>query len=410
MGVQKLTDTDIPVEKKKKALWFSLGTTLLLCAVGMALADTEGPNDSALGDNSQLLSLLREDRASMLRSDMMRSLGFIALAAALIFYYIKGSLKAPIMVLGIALLSLVDTWQVCLRTLPSSKYVSAKNAIAPPQPEEFDLQIKADPDPHYRVLDLARGSITGNATTSYFHKSLSGYHAAKLQRFQEVVDRYLSKDLGRNLHIVGMLNGKYIVTDKGQVFLNPEACGNAWFVDHVQVLPNGDAELDALGTLNPKDSAVVQQSYAAELQGLNIRRDSADYIRLTNYHPDRMEYEYSAKSEQFAVFSEMWYPPAKGWKCYLNGQPAPDFIKADYLLRGMRLPAGEKQKLEMRFEPRSFVLGEKVALAASLVTFLLCLAALYFWFKGGLKLSDAVRLPSEEAKVGAEPQKGGKRK
>ncbi|MFN0036554.1 MAG: hypothetical protein ACKVUS_15925 [Saprospiraceae bacterium] len=399
MGLQKLADSDIAVGQKKRALWVGLGATVLLCLIGMACASSEGPNDGALAQNAQLLATLKEDRASMLRGDLMRSLGFVAAAAALIYFYLRGSLKAALMVSLVAVLSLADTWLVCLRTLPATKYENKKTATAPPAQQPFDQQLKMDKDPHFRVLDLARGGITGNATTSYFHKSLSGYHAAKLQRFQEVVDKYLGQNLNRNLHIVGMMNGKYLVNDKGQVFPNPEVCGNAWFVGHFQTAPDGDAELNALGPLNPKDTAVVQESFAATLQGLNIQRDSNDYIRLTSYHPDRMEYEYSAKTEQLAVFSEMWYPPAKGWKCYLNGQPAPDFIKADYLLRAMRLPAGEKQKLEMRFEPRSYYLGEKVSYVASAIALLLCFAALFFWYKNGWRIGEAVRLSDVEVKA-----------
>jgi len=398
MGIQKLADPDISIDKKKLALWVGLGTTVAFCLIGMACASSTGPNDNALGENAQLLAALKEDRASLLRSDLIRSLAFVAAAAALIFLYLRGNLKSALMVILVATLSLADTWLVCLRSIPSTKYASKKAATSPPQPEAFDLQIKADKDPHYRVLDLSRGGITGNATTSYFHKSLSGYHAAKLQRFQEVVDKYLGRDLNKNLHIVGMMNGKYIVGDKGQVFPNPEVCGNAWFVQHFQTVKNGDDELNALGPLNPKDTAVVQESFAATLQGLNLRRDSSDYIKLTGYHPDKMEYEYSAKTEQLALFSEMWYPPAKGWKCYLNGQPAPDFIKADYMLRAMRLPAGEKQKLEMRFEPRSFYMGEKVAYGASAITLLLCLAALFFWYKKGGQIGEAANLRDVEVK------------
>jgi hypothetical protein len=195
-----------------------------------------------------------------------------------------------------------------------------------------------------------------------------------------------------------MMNGKYLIGDKGQVFPNPEVCGNAWFVENYQTVKTGDDELNALGALNPRDSAVVQEAFAASLQGLNLQRDSTDYIKLSKYHPDRMEYEYSAKTEQLAVFSEMWYPPAKGWKCYLNGQPAPDFIKADYLLRAMRLPAGQNQKLEMRFEPRSYYLGETVAYAASSLTLLLCLTALLFWFKKGGQIGEASNLSDPEEK------------
>jgi len=398
MGVQKLTDQDITTEKKKQALWFGLGTTVLLCLIGMACASSTGPNDEALGQNAQLLAALKEDRASMLRADLIRSLAFIFAAAALIYLYLGGKLKASLMVVLVATLSLADTWLVCLRSLPASKYETRQAATAPPEEEAFDKQIKADKDPHYRVLDLSRGGIAGNATTSYFHKSLSGYHAAKLQRFQEVVDKYLGKDLNRNLHIVGMMNGKYLIGDKGQVFPNPEVCGNAWFVENYQTVKTGDDELNALGALNPRDSAVVQEAFAASLQGLNLQRDSTDYIKLSKYHPDRMEYEYSAKTEQLAVFSEMWYPPAKGWKCYLNGQPAPDFIKADYLLRAMRLPAGQNQKLEMRFEPRSYYLGETVAYAASSLTLLLCLTALLFWFKKGGQIGEASNLSDPEEK------------
>ncbi|MBC7775979.1 MAG: hypothetical protein H7246_11140 [Phycisphaerae bacterium] len=415
MGIQRLADADVSAEKKKRSLWMGLGATVLLCLVGMFCVDGVGPNDDALGQNAQLLAALKEDRASMLRADLIRSLAFVAAAASLIFFYLRGSLKAGLMVGLVATLSLADTWLVCMRSLPASKYESKQAATNPPKEETFDNQIKADKDPYYRVLDLARGGITGNATTSYFHKSLSGYHAAKLQRFQEVVDKYLSRDLGKNLHIVGMMNGKYLITDKGQVFPNPEACGNAWFVQNFQTVKNGDDELNALGPLNPKDTAVVQESYTATLQGLNLQRDSNDYIRLTSYHPDRMEYEYSAKTEQLAVFSEMYYPPSKGWKCYLNGQPAPDFIKADYLLRAMRLPAGEKQKLEMRFEPRSFYLGEKVAYGASAITLLLCLAALFFWYRKGGHIGEAANLSDVEVKVekpvkAAAAKAGGKKK
>lgn len=414
MGIQKLADQNIPIERKTRSLWMGVGATVLLCIIGMMCASSVGPNDQALGDNAQLLAALKEDRASMLRADLIRSLSFVAAAVAMIWFYLRGSLKAGIMVGLLACISLADTWLVCLRSLPASKYESRQAATAPPREDVHDNQIKADKDLHYRVLDLSRGSITGNATTSYFHKSLSGYHAAKLQRFQEVVDKYLGKDLTRNLHIIGMLNGKYLIGDKGQVFPNPEACGNAWFVQDFQTVANGDEEINALGQLNPKDSAVVQASFARSLQGLRIQHDSNDYIKLTGYHPDRMEYEYSAKSEQLAVFSEMWYPPTKGWKCYLNGQAAPDFIKADYMLRAMRLPAGEKQKLEMRFEPQSYYLGEKVAYIASGLTLLLCLAALFFWYKKGGHIGEAASLSDLEEKVErpvkAAAKAGGKKK
>ncbi|MBK8425033.1 MAG: hypothetical protein IPL27_03180 [Lewinellaceae bacterium] len=402
MGLQKLCDPDIATDRKKRALGIATGATAFLALLAFVLAPDAGPNDSMLAQTPDLLSALQKDRAALVRGDVFRTLGFVLAAAGLIWMYLQGRLKAGIMVASVAILSLADHWMICARTISSDKYENKRSSIAPPQAQEFDLQIKKDPDPHYRVLDLSRGAIAANGTTSYFHKSLSGYHAAKLQRFQEVVDSFLGQDLGKNLHIVGMLNGKYIVGQKGEVLPNPDACGNAWFVKHFEIVPTAEAEMNALHRLNPKDSAVVQQSFAASLQGLVIQPDSSNSIRLSKYHPDKMEYEYSAKTEQLAVFSEIYYPAEKGWKCYLNGQPAPDFIKANYLLRAMRLPAGQNMKLEMRFEPRSFYLGEKISMAASLLALLLFFGGWFLWFRHH-SLSDPNRLADNEPAAPAKP-------
>ncbi len=388
LGLQKMCDPDISVEKKRKAFWWSLGVTGVLFLLAMLCVADSGPRDNMLVDVPDLMKALQKDRASLWRSDALRSIGFILAAAALIWFYLKGSLKAGLTVGAIALLALSDQWFVCNRTLDSNKYVDKKAGTAPPQPEEYDLRIKQDKDLHYRVLDYARGKMTANWNTSYFHKSLSGYHAAKLQRYQDVVDKYFGdvypsdeKFLPGLLQLSGLFNVKYLVKPNEEVVPNPAALGNAWFVKGWKTAANGDDELNALSRLNFRDSAVVQQSYAAALDGLNIQPDSTATIRLTGYHPDKMEYEYSANSEQLALFSEMWYPPAKGWKCYLNGQPAPDFIKADYLIRAMRLPAGQNQKLEMRFEPHSFYLGETISMIASVLALMLFFGGLFLWYR-----------------------------
>ncbi|GAB4493348.1 MAG: YfhO family protein [Saprospiraceae bacterium] len=388
LGLQKICDPDISVEQKKRALWMALGTTGVLFLIAAISRSDTGPRDEMLAQVPDLMSALQKDRSALWRGDAFRSLGFILAAVGLIWFYLKGSLKANLTVVAIALLALTDHWFVCNRTLDSSKYVEKKEATAPPKEEAFDLQIKQDKDLHYRVLDYARGKMTANAIASYFHKSLSGYHAAKLQRYQDVVDKYFGdvypqdeRMLPGVLQLAGLFNVKYLVKPTGEVVPNTAALGNAWFVKGWKTAPNGDEELDALARLNFRDSAVVQQSFASTLEGLNIQPDSNATIRLTSYHPDKMEYEYSAATEQLALFSEMWYPPAKGWKCYLNGQPAPDFIKADYLIRAMRLPAGQNQKLEMRFEPRSFYLGETVSMAASVLALLLFFGGLFFWYR-----------------------------
>lgn len=400
MGLQAFLSPEVTVKAKQRALYIAAGVTVGMCVMAMAFAGTSGLNDKALGENAQLLKLLVDDRANLVSSDAYRSIGFIVAAALLMFLYTKGTLKATVVALSVAALSLVDNWTVCTRTISADKYTTEKNAIAAPAPEDFDKEIMQDKDIHYRVLDLARGGITGNATNSYFHKSINGYHAAKLQRFQEVVEKYLGADLNKSLHILGMMNTKYIISQQGQVIRNPMAYGHAWFVKSYEVVPDGDAELNALGALNPRDTAVVQKDFATSLQGFTIQADTTATIDLSAYHPDKMEYTYTAATEQLAVFPEQYYPPAKGWKCYLNGQPYNDFIKADYMLRALRVPAGKDMKLEMRFEPASWKTGGMIALIASLLTIALFAAGLFFVFKsGGFGESDPLGDVEKEAEV-----------
>ncbi|MCB9356108.1 MAG: hypothetical protein H6575_16205 [Lewinellaceae bacterium] len=423
MGLQKLADPDIAVDRKKRALMISAGFSVFWCLLAIAFAPGGGPRDEMLQQAPDLLAALKSDRASLVRSDAFRSIGFILAAAALMWFYLKGSLKAGLMVILVALLALVDHWLVCNRTLSSDNYEVKKEATAAPAAQPYDLQIKQDKDLLYRVLDYSRGKMTTNATASYFHKSLSGYHAAKLQRYQDMVDRYFGdvypedeRYLPGILKMAGMFNVKYVIKPSGEVVPNPGALGNAWFVSGFRTVANADEEFEALGRLNFRDTAVIQQSYASALQGLNIQPDSNASIVLSNYHPDKMEYTYSAASDQLALFSEMYYPPDLGWKCFINGEPAADFIKADYLLRAMRLPAGQNMKLEMRFEPRSYYLGETISMIASGLLLLIFLGALFLWYRNTPasdpnRLADVSPETSKPAsRTSAPPPKSGKKK
>jgi hypothetical protein len=389
VGLQGFLSDKYTADKKKKTLFIAAGITIGLCAFAMAFAGDSGPNDEKIfAQQPQLLKMLAEDRAALVSSDALRSIGFIALSALLLFLYLRGTLKAALVALAIAALALIDHWGVCARTISADKYTTAKSATAAPKPEAFDTEILKDKDIHYRVLDLARGSITGNGVNSFFHKSINGYHAAKLQRFQEVVDMYLDGDkLNKSLHILGMMNTKYIISPDGKVIPNPMAYGHAWFVKNYQIVKDGNAELAGLGDLNPRDTALVQASFASALEGLNITSDSTAKIDLVAYHPEKMQYEYSAATEQLAVFPEQYYPASKGWKCYLNGQPYNDIIKANYMLRALRVPAGQNMKLEMRFEPSSWRIGSTLSLVGSLLTFLLIGVGLFFKFKSGTSSS-----------------------
>ena len=196
-----------------------------------------------------------------------------------------------------------------------------------------------------------------------------------------------------------MLNTKYVIQggqqgSPPQVAKLSEALGNAWFVEEIKTVPDADAEIAALGNLDPGKTAILRQDEVAKLNGLTITRNPADNIRLTSYQPDKMTYEYSAANDRLAVFSEIYYPESKGWKLYVDGQPSDGMLRANYLLRAARLPAGE-HTVEMRFEPRSWAIGGVIALIVSILLMVGFLAALFLYFKGR-EVPDADHLSEME--------------
>ncbi len=403
LGLQAWFDERIPAEKKMRALYIALGVTGVFCLTSLAGGDAIGQHDKEVG---QLASLLKEDRADLIRGDSMRSLFLIVIAAGLLWASLKGYIqKTWITVAVIGALSLGDVWSVSKRILPNEKYLTAQESKANTRqnnPTDADKKILADPDPYFRVLDLTSGNPFASADASFFHKSVGGYHAAKLMRYQELIEKYLSRIDSKQgivdpavMKIYSMLNTKYIIQpklEKTEAVLNPDANGNAWFVKNIQTVADADAELETLGTINPKETALISQPFMGALQGFTPQFDSSNSIKLTSYNPDVMKYEYSANTDQLAVFSEVYYPPSKGWTLYLNGQPIAPFIKADYTLRAAKLPAGKNQKLEMRFAPASYYTGEKVSMFASALL-LLCLAGGLFLFFKRYQLPEAERLP-----------------
>jgi hypothetical protein len=391
LGLQKIFDEDISKERKIKAVKYAFCVAAGLCVLailGTFMGDFSGPNDDGFGkQNPDILKLLLADRPAIARMDAFRSLFFIALAAGLVWFYLKNTLKSAIAVSLIGLVTLADIWLVCTRTISGDKYETAKSAAAEPIPNQIDQQILADKDPHFRVLDLSRGGITGNATSSLFYKSLSGYHAAKMALYQDVVEKYLSSSMKFALPITGMLNGKYLITaadekNPSRLITNPSALGNAWFIKKIIAVADADAELNGLANFNPRDSMLVQTKYLGDLGSWQYAGDTTDYIKLTTYSPDKMVYEYAAKSTSVAAFSEIYYPHEKGWNTYLNGQLMQDHIfKANYMIRGLKLPAGQKQVLEMRFEPQSVKTGNTITMITSAMSLLLFVAAMFFHFK-----------------------------
>ena len=407
LGLSKLMDVDVSKEKKQKALYLGAGITGGLCILIMlmgGLLDMTSSKDatrvSQIGQ--QIVDGLPADRLSVLRSDALRSLVLILLSAAMIWAYLQGKVKALMMVALVGLLSIGDVWLVNKRILFVEKYETPREVAKAAQPRAVDLQIQKDPDIHYRVLDQSAGDPYRNANTSYFHKSIGGYHAAKLIRFQELAERYFYQPDASFTKLLGMLNTKYIIQQGQSGALqpsrNPDVLGNAWFVNSFQVMPNADAEINGLRNLDPANQALIQESFAKQLDGFTIQPDPSANIKLTSYHPDHMVYEYSAASDQLAVFSEMYYAPDKGWNTYIDGQLAEPFTKANYVLRAMKLPAGQNKKLEMKFEPRSFVLGETISLISSILLILGFFAGMYFHFKNK-GISDPSKLGEVELKT-----------
>ena len=400
LGLQGFVSTKYSTEKKQKALIAALGITgglCLLAIIGGTMMDfSNSAKDGRLPAN--ILPTILEDRASILRMDALRSLLFIGLSAGILFAFLKGKIKVLVAVLLVGVLSVLDVWLVNKRILFAEKYETPRQATTSANPTPADQQIMADPDPHYRVLDLSRGTPFKSADASYFHKSIGGYHAAKLMILQDVAENYLDPQYGKNpieyRNILGMLNTKYIIQggqgSAPQVAKLPEALGNVWFVDEYKTVPSADAEIAALGTLEPRKTAIIRQDVAAKLSGLTITPNPTDNIRLTSYHPAKMAYEYTASQERLAVFSEIYYPESKGWKLYVDGQPSDGMLRANYLLRAARLPAG-KHTVEMRFEPSSWAIGGTIALIASILLLVGFLASLFLYFKEQ-SVPDANRL------------------
>ncbi|MCB0641686.1 MAG: hypothetical protein KDC44_08600, partial [Phaeodactylibacter sp.] len=389
MGLQAFFDKEVPLQEKKKALLYGGGAALglmALAALGAMGVDygTSGLADLGLPDSiaRPLAAALEEDRSALLWGDWFRSLVLMGLGASILWFSLKGNLKPVVAVVAMGALLLFDSVGVDLRQLNGESYQSPREQRQVAQPQPVDEEINKDPDLHFRVLDLRGADPFQNSITSYHHESIGGYHAAKLMRFQEVLERYLRLGYSQEAaHVYDMLNVKYVITQDGKKQLNTRALGNAWFVPQYKVVPDGDTEITELGDIDPKQLALVQEAYAKQWDGWQPTFDSLATIRLTSYHPDKMEYTYSAGSDQLALFSEIYYPPSKGWKLYLNGEPMADMVKADFLLRAARLPAGQNQQLVMKFEPASYKKGEIIVIISGILALLLTIGGLYLYFR-----------------------------
>lgn len=332
---------------------------------------------------SGILANLGEMRAELVSSDALRSFIIIGIGCSLLWLYASGKLRSSLTIAGITILCLADMWGVNKRYLNDAQFVPHSIRTETFTKTNTDELILQDTSLDYRVLNFATSTFDDN-NTSYWHKSVGGYHPAKLRRYQEMIEHHISPEMqaaykaiataggemdsvdANKFRVLNMLNTKYFIFPAGQQrqtvpILNPHAYGNAWFVNKVQYVNNANEEIDALDSIIPTETAVVDARFKDVLKGATESyKDSLSSIRLTSYAPNRLTYETNNAQDGIAVFSEIYYPD--GWHVTIDGQPA-ELARADYILRTMYVPAGQ-HTIEMRFDPTSLHVTEGIAYGA----------------------------------------------
>ncbi|MFK2291646.1 YfhO family protein [Bacteroides fragilis] len=331
---------------------------------------------------SPIIANLEEMRVHLFTSDAWRSFFIVTIGTLLLLAYNAKKLKATWTVAAIALLCLGDMWSVNKRYLYDEQFIPKSEQTATFRKTQTDELILQDPSLDYRVLNFAGNTFEEN-NTSYWHKSVGGYHAAKLRRYQEMIDHHIAKEMqaayqevataggqmdsvnAAKFPVLNMLNTKYFIFPAGQQgqtvpIENPYTFGNAWFIDKIQYVNNANEEIDAIGQVDLQQTAIVDSKFKEALKGVNKGyKDSLSTIRLTSYEPNQLVYETSSPQDGIVVFSEIYYP---GWTATIDGKPA-DIARADYILRAMNVPAG-KHTIEMRFDPQSLHITEGIAYGA----------------------------------------------
>jgi len=332
LGIMKVVLGTVSKEKIKSALTWSLsilGTVAVISAFILpSQFDFIGLADAYGGLPDDILQAMRSERASMLRSDSLRSLFLIVLGAGFVLLLFTKKVKAEYIFVAMAITVMADLWMVDGRMVGWDNFVREARQDNM-QPTEADKLILSDTT-NYRVANMTVNPFS-DATTSFYHRSIGGYHAAKLRRYQDLIDRYLSKsDIG----IYNMLNTKYFITEQG-VSLNDGAAGNAWFASEVKWVDGADEELDALAGFSP-EKAVIDSRFKG--MAVSPSEDSTASISLVDYRVNRLTYKSHSKNEGMAVFSEIYYP--KGWTVTIDGNPS-EYFRANYVLRAMNVPSGD---------------------------------------------------------------------
>ena len=339
---------------------------------------------------------LETARISLFRSGAIRSFFFILLSAIALWLFFTSKINKTLLIGTMTLLVFIDLVPIDRQFVNTKNFKSKQETKVPFPLSAADKEILEDKDPNYRVLNIAVNTFN-EAGTSYYHKSVGGYHAAKLRRYQDLIDTHIQyniQDIMSTLRtnptdsllraafkkqgVLNMLNTRYIIYNANASPLqNRYALGNSWFVKDVKTVRNADEEIKALGEINPGYTALVDERFKSDLEGFTVNSNGSGTIKLTDYKPNHLTYESNSNSEMVSVFSEIYY--AKGWNAYIDGVKKPHFC-ANYVLRAMRVPEG-KHIIEFKFEPAVYFTGEKISLLSSILLFIAVGTAIFMSIK-----------------------------
>jgi len=376
LGLYAFFTSELPAKEKEKKLFIAIGSLagllLIFILMGGSLFTFESPMDGYYAKYG-LLDALIADRKAMLTQDSLRSLLFIITAGLVLYLYLKQKFTKETAIPLLALIVLLDLAGVDKRYVNDESFVSKNYLDRIFMPSPVDREILKDTG-YYRVMNFTRNPLT-DGLTSYFHKQLGGYHAAKPRRIQDLFDFYINGEL--NPEILNMYNVKYFIfqDDKGQTGLqvNDSTNGNAWFVNRFDFVKNDNEEILHLKDFNSKNTVVLNEKYKKDL-GFTPSKDSLSYVKLTSYHPEKLTYESNNPQKSFAVFSDNYYKD--GWKAFIDSREVPVY-KVDYSLRGLAIPEG-KHQIVFRFEPEIVKKGGKISLISFLLFFILLLTEIYY--------------------------------
>jgi len=377
--IAKGHDKKEQVKALKNTLFITLGITVTLLIFKNSLFDFVGNNDGRFIDayGQGFIDAVKSDRIVFFTNDTLRTLILILVSAVTIWFFLKEKVSKDLLLVTLGILILFDLVAVDRRYVNNEDFVAASSVQNPYQANQIDIGILKDTT-HYRIFDLT----TGNTKPSYFHNSLNGYHAAKMKRYDDVFNFYITQN---HLGVLSMLNTKYIIAQNEEgnatTYENSEAHGNAWFIKNILFVKTPDEEILSLDSLDVKNNVVINKDEFGQFfkteSASAYRLDSIANVKLVAYQPNYLKYKTNNLNDGFLVFSENYY--AQGWNAYLDGKMVPH-LRVNYILRGLQIPSGN-HVIEFKFEPQVIEIGSTITMLSSVTLLLLLISGLFFEFR-----------------------------